>query len=409
MIFWIVAAGLLMVGIAFVIIPLLKLPADDEANNRQQQNIDIARGKKSELDQQVANGSLSRDEYQSLLHELQTTLALDLAGAEIRPQNPRGRWVVWLLLIALPLASIGLYFQIGEYRVIENPSLALAATANQQAGPGNMNLDQMLQIVKQRLQDNPKDARGWFILGKMMMEKGQFDEAVNALQRTLELAGDQQADVLFSLADALSRQSNGVLQGEPEALIQRGLAIDRHNITGIWLAGLAAEQRQDYSTAFDYMNELLPLVANDQQATAQVRQLIAVLQARDPALKTVTEEQAPSRRLKLSVSLAQALKQQVSSDDVVFVYAKAMNGPPMPLAVKRLTVADLPAQIELSDADAMMPGMQLSSFESIIVGARVSKSGNPVAQPGDFYIEINEVDSSALLSELKLVIRAEAL
>jgi cytochrome c-type biogenesis protein CcmH len=404
MIFWIVVASLLLVAIVWVILPILKRPTDDEANDRQQQNIDIARTKKLALEQQLSNSSLSQDEFDSSLHELQTALALDLERTETRNQNPQGKWVIWLLLVALPLASIGLYFRIGEYRVIGNPSLASVAAPNTQAQHNNMTLDQMLEVVKKRLQENPEDARGWFVLGKTMMEKGQFEEAVTAFQRTLDIVGDREAGVLFSLADALSMQKNGDMQGEPEALIQRGLEIEPQNSTGIWLAGLAAEQRQDYKAAFGYMNELLPLIANDAQSTNEVRRVIADLQERDPTLKVVAQEPVVGRSLKVSVSLAENLRQQVASGDAVFVYAKAMKGPPMPLAVKRLTVADLPIDVELSDADAMIPSMKLSSFETLIVGARVSKSGNPVAQVGDFYIEIDSVESDALVDGLTLTI-----
>ncbi len=106
----------------------------------------------------------------------------------------------------------------------------------------------------------------------------------------------------------------------------------------------------------------------------------------------------------MTVSLSQAIRHLASENDAVFVYAKAMNGPPMPLAVKRITVRDLPANVTLSDDDAMIASMKLSSFDQIIVGARVSKSGNPVAQEGDLFIEIGGVDSNDLPPDLTLSI-----
>lgn len=393
MIFWIVVAVLLLIGVMLVIAPVLKTPVAEQTSDRDQQNIDIAHAKKIVLDDQLSNNNLTQQTYDDSLLELQTALALDLEETETSAVNQRGKWVVWLLILVLPLASIGLYLKIGAYQVIGNPELAAVADQQNQTQPSDMTLDQMAAVMKQRLRNNPDDARGWFAFGKTMMQKHQFDEAVTAFQRTLDLVGDKEVGVLFSLADALSMQKNGVMQGEPEALIQQGLKIAPSDPTGLWLAGLAAEQRNDYKAAYDYMSALLPQVANDAQSTSEVNRVIALLQHQHPSLESDIKEQPLSRSLKVSVSLDHSLKQQVSPDDTVFVYAKALNGPPMPLAVKRLTVSELPINIELSDADAMLPSMTLSQFENIIVGARVSKSGNPVAQTGDLYIEMDLVDS----------------
>jgi cytochrome c-type biogenesis protein CcmH len=406
MIFWIVVAALLLVGLVCIVVPVLKTPKEVQSSDRQQQNVDIARDKKAALDDQLDDANLTQTEYDNALLELQTSLALDLEKPESGDVNQQGKWVVWVLIFALPLATVGLYLKIGEYRVIENPALASIASDQNQSQQSDMTLDQMVKVVKERLRTSPDDARGWFVLGKTMMEMGEFDEAVTAFQRTLDLVGDKEAGVLFSLADALSMQKGGLMTGEPEAMIQQGLKIDPQDPTGLWLAGLAAEQRQDYKAAFDYLNTLLPLVAKDAQSTTEVNRVIALLQDQDPTLvKTIKEPlQSLSSSFKVSVTLLDNLKQQVSSDNVVFIYVKAASGPPIPLAVKRLMVSDLPVTVELSDADAMIPSMTLSSFEEIIIGARVSMSGNPVAQPGDLYIETGSVDRNALTDGVMLSI-----
>jgi cytochrome c-type biogenesis protein CcmH len=399
MVFLIVVAALLLIGLVLIVIPVLRTPTDDQAKDRQQQNIDIARDKKIALDQQHSNASLSQEEYDSALVELQTSLALDIEKSESSDVNHQGKWLVWVLIVALPVTSIALYLKIGEFRVIDNPSLVSTAPPQNQTVQSEMTLDQMVEVVRERLRDNPKDARGWFVLGRTMMEKGEYDEAVTAFQRTLDLVGDKEAGVLFSLADALSRQKGGLMAGEPEAMIQQGLKIAPQDPTGLWLAAIAAEQRADYQGSFDYMNLLLPLVANDAQSSAEVSRVIASLRLQDPTLVAATKGPLLSASLKVSVSLADEIKQRVSSDNLVFIYAKAASGPPMPLAVKRLTVDDLPVTIELSDTDAMIPSMTLSSFDDLIIGARVSMSGNPVAQAGDLYIETGPVDRNTVVAD----------
>jgi cytochrome c-type biogenesis protein CcmH len=114
--------------------------------------------------------------------------------------------------------------------------------------------------------------------------------------------------------------------------------------------------------------------------------------------------QASPRELTVTVNLADGLRSLVAPDDALFIYAKAMQGPPMPLAVKRLTVGQLPVTVKLTDSDAMMPSMKISAFDQVIVGARVSKSGNPIGQPGDLFVEMGSVDSKNPPPELSLII-----
>jgi len=397
MIFWIASTGLLLLALLIILPPILRKP-DDEIDDRQQQNIDIAKDKKSTLDSQMQQGELNQQDYDNALLDLQTALALDLENAESIKQQQQGRWAVWLLIAILPLMSIGLYFQLGEYRVIENPALAEVASNQQtQQASSNLSMDDMLDQLKARLREDPDNAQGWYLLGRSYMSQRRFGEAVTAYQRTYDLVGED-AGVLFALADALAMQNNGVMQGEPEQLVARGLEISPRDPTGLWLMGLAAEQRQDYQTAYDAWTTLLPLISNDTESVAEVRKLIHMVEQRDPTLAQrdpgLTATAPEIRVLTVSVNLADVLRQKAAPEDSVFVYAKALNGPPMPLAVKRLSVRDLPAQVTLSDSDAMIPSMKLSSFDQIVIGARVSKTGNPVAQAGDLFVEIEGVDSN---------------
>ena len=391
MIFWIAAIGLLLLALLILLPPILRVQLTDQADDRQKQNIDIARDKKNDLDSQLAQGELNQEEYDNTLLDLQTALALDLENIETLDPGQQGRWVVWLLAVAIPILSFGLYFQLGEYGVIKNPALAQVPVDTQaQNQLTDLSVEEIEELIKQRLRNNPEDAEGWFVLGKTYMARQIFDKAITAYQRTYDLVGEEPG-VMFSLADALAMQNDGAMQGEPEQLVKRGLEISPQDPTGLWLAGLAAEQRQDYRSAHALWSQLMPLIQNDPESSTEVRELIQILEKRDPQLSASV---AVVRILNLSISLAENLRHLAAPGDSVFVYAKAMDGPPMPLAVKRLTVQDLPADVTLSDSDAMIQTMKLSSFARVIVGARVSISGNPVAQPGDLFVESGEIDSS---------------
>ena len=401
MIFWIAAIGLLLLALLILVTPLLRAQVSDQADDRQQQNIDIARDKKTALDFQLAQGELSQEEYDNTLLDLETALALDLENIESSDLRRQGNWAVWLIAVTVPILSIGLYFQLGEYGVIKNPTLAQVPAARQaQDQLSDLSVEEIEELIKQRLRKNPEDAEGWFVLGKTYMAQQKFDKAITAYQRTFDLVGNEPG-VMFSLADALAMQKEGVMLGEPEQLVTRGLEISPQDPTGLWLAGLAAEQRQDYKSAHASWTRLLPLIQDDPASKAEIRELIQELEQRDPQLTVAV---SGGRVLNLSISLSDNIRQLAAPGDSVFVYAKAMDGPPMPLAVKRLSVRDLPAQVSLSNDDAMLPNMNLSAFARVIVGARVSKSGNPVAQPGDLFVEYEGVDSSNFPSQIDLSI-----
>lgn len=399
MTFWIVTIGLLLLALLILVLPILRAQPVDKSDNRQQQNIDIAKDKKVALDLQLSQGELKQEEYDNALHDLQTALAIDLENVESKGSGQQGSWAVWILVAVVPLLSFGMYFQIGEYRVIVNPSIAQAPGTHStqvQNQKSNLSMDDVLELLKKRLLDNPDDAQGWYVFGTTLMAQQKYDEAVTAFQSTLDLVGEQPG-VLFSMADALATLNGGLMRGEPEQLVKRGLAVEPMDPTGLWLNGLAAEQRQEYKIAHVSWTQLLPLIQNDPASSAEVGRLIKALEQRDPQLAAMapTPSEAPvGRMLSVSVNLSEQFRQEVAPDDLVFVYAKAMSGPPMPLAVKRLKVRDLPAEVTLSDSDAMIPSMKLSSFEQIVLGARISKSGNPVAQPGDLFVEIEGVNSS---------------
>lgn len=402
--FWLFATALLALALGILLLPLLRAAREQQEDQRQQQNIQIAREKKQQLEAQLAEGEIDQAGFDAGYAELQAALALDLDPEIQADQKTRGKWMALVVLLAVPAASIPLYLMFGEYRVIENPELVRAAPAQQTAQAPQMTFEEMEAAIKERLKNNPEDVEGWFMLGRTLMAKKQYDPAVTAFQRSNDLLADEPG-ILFALADALAMQNNGDLLGEPEALVQRGLQLAPRFPNGLWLAGMAAEQRQDYKAAHRYWTQLLPLIADNPTSSREIENLLSSLEERDPELAAAQVMAAgDATQLSLLVDISPQLKAKSNPGDAVFVYAKAMQGPPMPLAVKKVTLADLPVALTLSDADAMMPTMKLSSFQQVVVGARVSSSGNPVAQTGDFYTEVEAIDSANPPAEIALTI-----
>jgi len=404
MTFWIIVAALLALALVILLLPLLRAARMQPADQRQQQNIDIAREKKQLLAAQLAEGEIDQAGFDAAYLDLQTALALELEAAEDTAEAARGKWMSLVVLLAIPCASIALYLVYGEYRVIDNPQLVQASPHQQQNAAPQMSLEEMVVAIEIRLAENPEDAEAWFMLGRTHMAKQQYDPAVAAFQRSNELMADEPG-ILFALADALAMQNNGLLTGEPEALVQRGLQIAPRFPNGLWLAGMAAEQRKDFKSAHHYWSLLLPMIGDSPESVQEVEGMLAMLEQRDPSLAgAAATASGTDRNLSLKVDISPELRAKTDPNTPVFVYAKAMQGPPMPLAVKRLQVKDLPATLSLGDADAMMPSMKLSGYDEVIVGARVSFSGNPVAQSGDFFTELGAVDSSNPSQAIELTI-----
>ena len=409
MIFWIIVIALLALALAIVLLPLLRQSREQADDQRRQQNIQIAREQKQQLEAQLAAGEIDQAGFDSAYLDLQTALALELDQDEAAQQKSRGRWMALAVMLAVPAASVVLYLVFGEYRVIQNPGLVSAPTAAQIAAAPQMSMEEMESRIKERLQQSPEDVEGWFMLGRTYMAQQQYAKAVTAYQRAYDLLPNE-AGIMFALADALAMRNNGNLLGEPEALIQRGLELAPRFPNGLWLAGLAAEQREDDAAAHRYWTQLLPLVADSPESARDVRNLLQALEQRNPGLASAAPAEpaastaAVSASIRVAVDISDELRARAGPETTVFVYAKAMQGPPMPLAVKRMQLKDLPATVELSDADAMMPALKLSAFDPVVIGARVSFSGNPVAQSGDFFTEVDSISSDSAPDRISLTI-----
>jgi cytochrome c-type biogenesis protein CcmH len=240
-------------------------------------------------------------------------------------------------------------------------------------------LDAMVERLATRLRDSPGDVEGWKLLGRSYSALGRFPESAEAYGKAAAL-DPRDAQLLADFADVLAMARGQRLEGEPEKLIARALELDPTNLKALALAGTAAYARKDYATAAAQWEKMLPLVPPDSEDARAIR--ANVQEAR--ALAGMKEETKGARQvLKGTVALAAKIKTQAAPDDTVFIFARAVEGPPMPLAVQRVKVRELPVSFSLDDSMAMAPGMSLSAHPRVVVVARVSRSGSPAAQPGD--------------------------
>jgi cytochrome c-type biogenesis protein CcmH len=367
--FWLAGAALAAVAVLVILRPLLWRRGGERVS-RSDANVSIYRDQLRELDADLAAGTLAQADYERARREIEARLLEDVpvpaAGAE--PAPARGRAFVAAIAVAVPVAALGTYLLVGSPGAL-SLQVEHQATARQ--------LDAMVERLAARLRESPDDVEGWKLLGRSYSALGRFPEAVDAYVKAATRA-PRDAQILADLADVLAMVHGQRLQGEPEKLVLRALELDPRNLKALALAGTAAFERKDFAGAVRYWERMLPLVAPGSEDARSIQASIAEAQS---FLKPGTVPATAT--LKGTVRLAPDLKAKASPDDTVFIFARAAQGPPMPLAVKRAKVRELPLEFALDDSMAMAPGMQLSGFARVVVGARVSKSGSATPQAGD--------------------------
>lgn len=425
-IFWILAAGLTGLAVLFIVWPLLRVTTADTAPSQGQLNLEVFRRRRDELDGDLAAGVLVQEQYDAARKDLERELLYDLGGdadaapgevaASPRAGDARAPILALILGVALPVAAVLAYLQLGNQGVIPRIEAAGAATGEAATdAQATQSLEVLAQGLAERMQTTPDNLDGWLMLGRTYFAIGQPAKGLEALERAYQLAPEQ-AGVLAAYAEALGANAGNRLSGRPAELIGTALRLEPTNPNARWLAGMLAYQEGRFTAAVQTWQGLLSELDPAGQEAQQLGAMIAEAQGRAGPPSAATEAPAPSAgtaapapavagpagtaagdtgaRIQVRVSLAPALAAQAAPDDTVFVFARAPAGPPMPLAVQRLKVADLPATLTLDDSMAVMPALRLSGFPEVLVGARISKSGQATPGPGDLEGQTGPVKAS---------------
>ena len=364
-----------MLGTLGTLIPSFLRAPKGLSLNRDSINVEIAREREAELKHDLKQGLISDAEYDASRGDLEQGLTFDLSphpeGSESQLPAPFTASIVCALI---PILAVGIYLMIGSPDAVNVDSLPLAdTTASSEMQP---DVDTMLAQMKEQLKDRPDDVRGWTLLANALMGTARYAEAVEAYRVLISLQPDN-PEILIRLADAIAMTQNGVLAGEAEQLITRALVLSPDQPQGLWLYGIAAEQRGKFDEALVIFNRLLSMVANEPEVRIEVEAVIArIRQAQDqiPAIDPVIE---------VKVDVPAELIASIRPNDTLFVFVKDPNGPPMPIAARRLSALPLPRVITLNDGDRLMEGNSLSSYPQLVIGAHISKSGSATKTPGD--------------------------
>ncbi|HED40389.1 MAG TPA: c-type cytochrome biogenesis protein CcmI [Chromatiales bacterium] len=416
-IFWIVAALLTVAALLFLLPPLLqsRQQQDEVVIEQDALNVSIYKDQIIELEQDLLNDVITEDQFEQGKQELEHRLLEDVSA---EPGKPRDKTITGVSKITAGIvttvviaSSLSLYMYLGKPALVAPVPETMAPKVADEMTPQEMT-DQIAMMVSQlsaRLEEDPSDVQGWAMLGRSYYALSRYGDAVAAFSKAVSIV-DNDAQLLTDYADAMAMSSGEqTLEGRPMELIMRALNLDPANQKALWLAGTAAYERADFETALIYWRRILATLDPSSQTAqtmagniAETEQLLMAQRANENGAATAPSSAAAtaataSDGAKISgvVTLSQSLAAEVLPTDTVYIFARAMQGPRMPLAILKTEAGKMPIEFTLDDSMAMDASMNLSTTNEVAVTARISRSGDATPQSGDMQGSLQNVKIGA--------------
>ncbi len=418
--FWISAALLIALALALVLPALLKskssndAAADGVADGAAQANLSVLRSQLTQLDADFAAGTINADQLALAKSEIERRALEEESTPEGRVAPAKSKRTAWTLGLSIPLVALVIYGFLGNIQAVDPANLQAKVEAD--SNPTPEQLEAMVSAFAARLEAMPAseaaDPKAWEMLARSYAAMQKFPEANKAYKRAVEL-NPGNAQMFADYADVAAMLQGQSLAGQPTRLFERALAIDPNNLKALALAGSAAFEKKDFSTAAEYWRKAQSLAPPGSEfakglgnSVEEARIALTNGGASPPADKSAAVASPTATPSAASiqgvVSLSPALKGKVAPDDTVFIFARAAQGPRMPLAILKHKASELPLTFTLDDSTAMADELKLSKFELVVVSARVSKSSNALPQSGDLVGQSAPVKAGG--SPLKLTI-----
>ena len=432
-IFWGVTVLMLLLAIAILVLPLLKTRNSGSLAYKDS-NLKINDEKIDELDVDLKEGRIDQVYYAQARDELDRELLIDIPAenqqtAALHYTNSAQRHPVLALVITVfvPALVMLLYLEIGMHSANDEAFVTAQQQPPQKQQPQKqLSVEEMAIRLETRINKNGGTAKEWTMLGRAHKHLGRYALAAKAFNVALETETEN-PQLMLEAAEMVALSNKRIFTPEASALVHKAYALEPDNMNALWFVGVAEYQNENYRQAIQHLVRMLPMVSKEQEVFRSVVGVIAksreklvaagnempelevLLDVKENSEKlaraVTTEENQPkavASSLKVTVDVSSEARDIFDASDLVFIYAKAKQGPRMPLAVQRVALADLPVTVVLDDSMAMIEGMNISSFNQLEVSARVTKSGTAIAQSGD-YIGRVDVDTGSN-RELDIVI-----
>jgi len=402
--FWIAAGALLLVALAFLLLPILRGRRAQAEEDRTALNVALYEERLAELTSQHSAGTLTAEQLEAGRADAARELLEDTENSDKPRIAQLGRSVPLIAAVLVPLMGYGLYMYWGA-----SDKVQMARQFSEQP----RTVEEMTAHLEQAVQEQPDSAEAWYFLGRTYMNQERPADAAKAFGRVVEIAG-RQPELLGQLAQALYFAGDRQWSDKLQALTDEALQGDPQEVTSLGLLGIAAFEEARYPDAVRFWEQLVAALPEEDPSREAIRGGIERARQQIEGGSSTTEQASAASEkadttgatLQIQVALDPKVAESVSPQDTVFVFARAVAGPPVPLAAKRLTIADLPATVTLGDADAMVPSMKISSVEQVTIMARVSRSGD--ATKGEWMGQSEALDTASDNAIDLVIDRAEA-
>jgi len=397
LVFGVVVLLMLAVALVFLLPPLLQKSDTHKDFDRKKINITLFKDQLSELDSDMANGVLTEDQYKTAKEDLERNLLQDLsleeaAEAEAKAASAKrdqevGKIAAVMIGVFIPLASLILYGFLGAGERGLDPGNAKPMV---QAEGHQGTIEEQVRKLQEYLIANPDDLERQIMLARTYFYLKQYQPASGAFAKSVELSGGKDPDLIADYADALAMANNRSMSGKPTELVMQALQINPKHTKALWLAASAAYEKKDYQQTLNYYGTLRDLFPRGSENYVQMVKNITEVKSlmgmnTDAEIAEIQAAEAANANKSVSgrVTIDPSVAGQYAPEDTVFIYARAVTGPKMPLAIMQVKASDLPMDFKLDDSMAMNPQMKLSSQSQVVVSARITKSGSATPQPGD--------------------------
>ncbi|MDX1801116.1 MAG: c-type cytochrome biogenesis protein CcmI [Marinobacter sp.] len=388
--FWFAAAAMIALALAFIIAPAVlrrsRNRADDEL---RQQNLIAYRGRMAELDDDYRAGTIDPETYGQLRDELAGSMLDDVAErpsvVPARSGSGGARLLVFACVLFVPVLAVLLYQHWGALAQVEQWQTMKQMVANRDGGAEQVS--KLADQLNERLQADPDNPQGWGMLGQTYMNLERYQDAAQAFEQLarLEAGAPQQAANAWGLvAQARFFGSQGSMTPAVTRAIDQARALNPDEVNSLGLLGINAFGQKDYQAAINYWERIAKVAPNHPQLSAIRKGIVAAYTRMGRPVPADSAAALSARGVTVKVELAPALADKVPDDTTLFVFARQPDRQGPPLAIARLTAADLPARVRLNDTLSMAPTARISSADQVLVTARLSRSGTAMPQSGDW-------------------------
>ena len=402
-----------MLALALLLPAVLKTKAATKTTTSpgsaaREANLYVLRSQLIQLDADFAAGSINIDQLALAKSEIERRALEEESAPESSVVPAKATRTAWALGLAIPLLALGVYGFIGNVQALDPAN----RQAKAETDPTPEQIEAMVSAFAARLEAVPAtetpDPKAWEMLARSYAAMQKFPQADRAYKRAVAL-NPGNAQLLADHADVVAMLQGQSMAGEPTKLFERALVLDPNNLKALALAGSAAFEKKDFAKAAQFWSKAQGMAPPDSDfakglaSSVEEARLASDQVGAPPAVaKSAPTLDAASASIQGLVSLSPTMKSKIAPDDTVFIFARAAQGPRMPLAILKRKASELPITFTLDDSTAMADELKLSKFELVVVGARVSKSGNALPQSGDLVGQSAPVKAGG--SKLMLVI-----